>query len=131
MLYIVWSVSNEVGIQILGEQHRGVISIINSYYYFMQEGHGIEMLKATMNMMADYTEVHFRTEEDLMAKADYPGLEEHVRLHKRLIRRTQDIAEDPTFHEDPDTVLKFLKEWWLGHIGREDRKYAPYVKKIM
>ena len=131
MLYIVWKESNDLGIQIIDEQHRGVISIINSYYYFMQEGHGIEMPKATMHMMADYTEVHFRTEEDLMAKADYPGLKEHVRLHKRLTRRTWDIAENPAFHESPDDVLKFLKEWWLGRIGGEDGKYVPYVKKIL
>jgi hemerythrin len=36
-------------------------------------------------------------------------------------------------HDNTDLVtghdlLAFLKDWWLGHIQSEDKKYAPYVE---
>jgi hemerythrin len=27
-------------------------------------------------------------------------------------------------------VLVFLKDWWLGHIQGEDKKYAPYLQAV-
>ncbi len=131
MLYIVWGDNNKLGIPIIDEQHRGIISTINSLYYFVQTGHGHEIIKPTMIMLEQYVDVHFKTEERLMAEASYPALEEHIVLHKKLIEKTKRLSLDASRESDSDSVLKFLREWWLGHINKEDRKYAPFLKKLI
>jgi hemerythrin len=131
ILYIVWSDNNKVGIPIIDEQHRGIISTINSLHYFIQTGHGQEIIKPTMIMLEQYIAVHFKTEEALMAEASYPAFKEHIALHQELVEKTKKLSINMTTNKDSDMVLNFLKEWWLGHINKEDRKYAPFLKKLI
>jgi len=66
-----------------------------------------------------------------MERAGYPDIEDHKALHKELIKKTADISRESVYLKDPDMALKFLRQWWLGHINVEDKKYAPYVRKLM
>jgi len=126
----VWTEKNNLGVPIIDEQHRGIVSTINSFHCFIQEGHGEEALKPTLIILEQYTSIHFRTEEALMKEAGYPDLEDHILLHHGLMKRTKEIVRGAASYKEPEITLKFLKEWWLGHINMEDRKYAPYVKAI-
>ena len=129
MLYIVWSKENELGVPIIDEQHRGIVSTINSFYYFVQQGHGSEALSPTLNILAQYTNLHFKAEEKLMERAKYPALDDHLTLHKELAKKMMILARDLISKEDANSLLSLLKSWWLGHINQEDRKYAFQVKK--
>ena len=128
-LYIVWNDQNSLGIPIIDEQHRGIVSTINSLHYFVKQGQGDEALTPTLSILEQYTKIHFRIEESLMINANYPGFDEHVLLHKDLWKKTIAIAQESKLSKDADAVLNFLKTWWLGHINGEDRKYGPVVKK--
>ena len=128
-LYIVWSGDNDLGVPIIDEQHKGIVSLINSFYYCLQEGHEDEIMAPTLEMLLQYTIVHFRTEQRLMERAGYPGLHQHIRLHEALTGETRRIVQETPARQDADQVLRFLKDWWLGHINTEDRKYAPYLLK--
>ncbi len=131
ILYIVWNERNELGIPIIDEQHRGIVSTINSFHYFIQEKQGIDALKPTMNILEQYTRIHFKTEEAFLKEAGYTGIEVHISLHEGLMKRTREIAREATLYREPEIALKFLKEWWLGHINKEDKQYAPHVKRIL
>ncbi len=133
MLYITWSDKNILGITIIDEQHRGIVTTINSFHYFIQKGCGRDAIKPTLNMLEQYTKLHFQTEETLLEESGYrsfdePWLSRHVNLHKELMRKTIAITRDPKACEDPYIALKFLKTWWLDHINVEDRQYVDYVK---
>ncbi len=130
-LYIVWSDKNRLGIPIVDEQHRGIVSTINSLHYFIQTGQGHEIIRPTMIMLEQYMNIHFQTEEALMAQASYTAFEQHVELHKTLIRKTKELSIDANKNKDSVMVLKFLKEWWLGHINKEDRKNIPCLSKLI
>ena len=130
-LYIVWKDHNDLGISIIDEQHRGIISTINSLYYFIQSGLGEEIIRPTMIMLVEYTNVHFKTEEALMLEAGFPSLKEHLILHKSLLEKTKKLALETPKNKDPERVLSFLKDWWLDHIGTEDKKYAPFLRTII
>ncbi len=84
-----------------------------------------------MTMLEQYTDVHFKTEEALLAEANYPALEEHIVLHKELAKKTKKLSIDANRRKDSDMVLKFLKEWWLGHINKKDRQYTSFLRKLM
>ncbi len=131
VLYIVWSDSNRLGIPIIDEQHRGIVSIINSLHYFIQKGRGEKILQPVLIMLDQHIHIHFETEESLMTEAGYPALENHILLHKELARKTENVSREVNMDKDLDMMLRFLKEWWSDHINKEDRKYAPSVRKLM
>ena len=130
-LYIMWGKKNEIGIPIIDEQHRGVISAINSLYYSIQTGDGDKMIEPTIITLQQYVKVHFKIEEELIKKAKYPYLDEHLSLHEIFVDRIRKLSIVSSKKKDSDMVLKFLKEWWLNHISQEDSKYAPFVKNFL
>jgi hemerythrin len=130
-LYIVWNKENDLGIPIIDEQHRGLVSAINSYHYFIKEGKGVEMVKPIIMTLVQYIDVHFRTEEPLMKDSGYPGYEDHIRLHRKLTLKTENIARESIDTGNAYIALDFLKDWWLNHINSIDRQYVPYVRKML
>jgi len=125
MLYIMWQESNNLGIPIIDEQHRGVVATINTFYYFIQKGMGEEGILPTLKTLRQYMLLHFHTEETLMKDVGYDHLEEHQRQHRELARKTEEIIAAAADRKRVVSALAFLKDWWLQHINVEDRKYAP------
>ena len=58
-ILIVWQPSYDLGIPIIDEQHRGIVTTINSLCYAIQNKHGVEMLKPVIGMVNEYTRIHF------------------------------------------------------------------------
>ncbi len=128
-LYIVWQPSNETGIPIIDEQHRGIVSTINSLHYFIQQGEAATAFEPTMDVLNHYTSLHFLAEEALMRAAGYTDLDEHAKIHNKFMNQFRSLTK---YRPDPDQVdelLVLLKTWWLQHINQEDRKYVAAVKR--
>lgn len=127
-LYIKWNDNYAIGIPIIDEQHRSIVATINSLYYFLRLGQEDKMLDAIVEMLVQYTIIHFRTEETLLDAAGYPEFTGHREMHRELADRTRQIALDSHVRRDGEEVLVFLRSWWLGHINEEDRKYASFIR---
>lgn len=128
-LYIIWQSSNETGIPIIDEQHRGIVSAINSLYYFIRHNDAATAFEPTMNVLTYYTSLHFLTEESILREAGYPELNAHIKLHKNLTDQVNSMAQNRANKYQVNALLPFLKEWWLGHINENDRQYIAIVKK--
>ena len=129
-LLISWTPSNELGIPVLDEQHRGIVSIINSFGFVIQRDQKAEFYVNTIFTMMDcYTKLHFATEEELLSAAGYPDIEDHKKLHITLIKKSFSVAAKSIRLRDPNMYLQFLQEWWLTHINDCDRAYAPFMRK--
>jgi hemerythrin len=130
-LYIVWQPANEIGIPIIDEQHRGVVSAINSLRYCIQSGNATTAYGSTMDLLNYYTRMHFQAEEQLMKEAGYPEVEEHMAHHVKLMEQFVAMTKKAANEDSADDLLVFLKEWWLNHINNEDREYAVCVKRFL
>jgi len=128
-ILIVWEPSYNLGIHIVDEQHRGIVSTINSLYYAIQNRHGNEMLRPVIGMVNDYTRIHFEIEEDFLQKCGYPDLEKHRSLHKELTEALSHTSKDSIWNKDPQEFLAFLKDWWINHICKEDQAFNQYLSK--
>lgn len=126
-LYIAWNDSNCIGIPIIDEQHRSIVSIINSIHYFIEKHRELDVLESVIDMMVQYTVIHFTTEEAMLKEAGYSAIEEHALLHEQLIRQLKAVSYEATEDCDVGPLLKLLKAWWLSHINHEDRKYVPFM----
>ena len=128
-ILIHWKPSYELGIPIIDDQHRGVVTIINSLHYGMQNKHGESIIRPIIHMIQEYTRIHFELEEDFLAKCYFPDLDSHQLLHKELIGDLLHTGRESAFVRDPFKFLDFLKKWWIDHICNKDRQFRDFLLK--
>ena len=88
-----------------------------------------EYISYSLNQLVQYTNQHFKDEENYMLKYDFPGYKNHKRSHDRL-RKNLDKLVCRYQLEGPCVLLPlvdFLEIWWESHILNEDRRYAEYI----
>ena len=131
-LLIVWKVDEyNLGIPIIDEQHRGIVTTINSLHYGMQNKHARDVLAPVVDMVTEYTRLHFILEEEFLAKYEFPTIKQHRQLHFELTTELSKVGKDSLWHQDPYEFLEFLKKWWVDHICEEDRKFHDHLLKIL
>jgi hemerythrin-like metal-binding protein len=128
-MLIVWNESFLTGIDIIDEQHRGIVSIINSLH-FSQALPEASFLEPTAEMIMGYTKIHFSTEIMLLKEAAYPGLREQERRHEQLIAEADRLLQACLKEGgDPGAFMDFLKEWWQVHIIHEDMAFSGFMRE--
>ena len=128
---IKWGESFEIGISVIDEQHKRLVAMVNELYRKLRDGATLEDLRGLLNELIDYTATHFRTEEELFEKYDYPEKEVHRKIHEKLVEKVLDYqrrveAGEPGLAYE---LLTFLKDWLSNHICVTDKKYGPYLKE--
>ena len=128
-VFIVWKPEFNLGIPILDEHHRGIVSIINSLHFAMQNNYVQDMLSPIVEMMHDYTRIHFQIEEIFHGMTDYPNAKKHHELHLELSTKLKKLGRDSLLNRDSHHLMDFLKQWWINHIRIEDFKFRNHVFK--
>ncbi|HEY5993953.1 MAG TPA: bacteriohemerythrin [Gallionellaceae bacterium] len=130
MAYMQWTEDLETGIQVIDDQHKRIIGYINELHHASETGSAAEV-KEVLEGLLDYTVTHFQFEEELQAKAGYPFLKAHQRVHEIFMKRIATFRERANKGENiiPE-LLSMLKVWLSSHIKGDDRDYVESVKKI-
>ena len=129
-LLIVWNEAYNTGIKIIDEQHRGIVSIINSLHHDLFVRDDESLLRPTAEMIMGYTKIHFTNEIEMLTESDCPRLREHQSRHDHLIAEADRIFLKCLKEGGEATpFLNFLKEWWVVHITREDMGYREHLIK--
>jgi len=128
--FIKWKNSFSVGIDIIDEDHKKLLGMINQLQTAAHYQTDDSLIESTLNELIDYTKYHFSREEQLMKNNNYPDYEAHKKQHEDMVRQiTQFVNEyrvDKT--RTVDNVILFLKTWLINHINGSDQKYSPYIK---
>ena len=129
MPLMMWSNDYSVHIEIVDEQHRKIIELINRLHDAMKLGKGKDTLGKTLSELVDYTSYHFNEEEELFKVYGYPDYPPHKREHDALTRQVLNLKErfasGNTFLSN-ETLL-FLKDWLNDHILGVDKKYSSFM----
>jgi hemerythrin len=128
-VFIAWKSEYDLGISIIDEQHRGIVTIINSLFYSMQNKHEVDILTPVYGMINEYTLIHFKIEENFMKKYAYPEFIKHNEFHNELIDKLNKVGKKSLHQHDPKEFFDFLKGWWINHICNEDRAFLEYLLK--
>jgi len=131
MAFMQWSGRLSVGIEVIDDQHKKLVSIVNRLYDAMKRGKGNDILSGILSELIEYTNYHFTTEETLMRDNAYPGYQAHKSSHSMLVEKVMDLDLDLKAGKFALSVqvFNFLKDWLVNHIQREDKKYAPFLTK--
>jgi hemerythrin len=130
---VEWDDKYSVGIQLIDDQHKELVTLTNTLYRGCRTG--VETAKTyfmgAIHGAVEYVKYHFAVEEKLMEGFDYPILDAHKREHREFIRKIfQDVK---SFQEGkkfvPNTFVRYLKDWILSHIAVMDKKYMEYIQE--
>ena len=128
-----WCKEMECGIQIIDEQHQELFRIIREIEQLIMSGCKHVTPKQLLDIVCElreYITYHFYTEENLMAKYQYPKLAIHMAQHMDLKEYILKI-DLPALAKAPLEVLTGLKEhmqeYLFNHILQEDRDLCIYL----
>ena len=129
MPLVTWDKSYSVSVQKFDQQHQKLFDLLNKLYEAMKKGHGQEIVQYTVRELSTYTLTHFRAEEEVLRKTNYPGLAAHQAEHQKFVAQVSQFAEQLKAGKVTSsiTVLTFLKDWLAKHIQQTDRSYAAYL----
>jgi hemerythrin-like metal-binding protein len=129
--YVEWKDSFSVGNEQIDSQHKEMFGLLNNLHELLQNGRHGKRTAEIIEEVQQYAKRHFTCEETLMAECGYPQLDEHKKAHEefsshinQFSKRAEESKEDVTLK-----LFLYLKDWWLDHITKMDKEYAPFLAK--
>lgn len=124
---IKWKKEYSVGVKMFDEQHQVFFGIINNLYDAIIARRDQEALDDIFQSLFQYTDFHFKSEEQYFDMFDYDHAEEHRRAHEILLRSVAELREkqENGQMESSYELLDFLEDWLVEHIMGMDKQYGP------
>lgn len=131
MSVIQWTSELDTGHPVIDGQHKRLIALVSELYSAIENHRSAHIIERALDEVTAYTASHFDTEERLMKKANYPGLEAHKILHDDLNQKAKLIVKSYKSGSISlsETLPKFLSDWVQNHILRDDLAFAAYLRK--
>jgi hemerythrin len=128
MAFLTWDDTLDVGVAVFNEDHRRLVGLVNELHAGIVSGLGISQMTYVLNGLVEYTRTHFKREEDLMAKHDYPGLKAHRREHYELMVQVSEFQGRLKEGKASFTLelMSFLRDWLMNHIRGTDMNYRDF-----
>lgn len=131
---LVWRQDICVGDDGIDNDHKRLISIINSAEDVINGSGSRRDLERVLAQLDQYTKEHFAREEELQRRVGYPFHEAHVLEHKNLIRTLTEIRSRVSGAKDAysyEKVLKglvdLLEDWLMNHVMLHDLRMRAFV----
>ena len=129
MALLLWQDNLNTGIQVIDDQHRRIVEMINQLHA-AQTGGSQLVVAEVIDELVDYTMSHFAFEEELMEEAGYPFCAAHKRVHEVFGKRVSEYRMRFQSGEDvTDELRNMLSRWLFNHIRGDDNAYAEHVNR--
>lgn len=119
------------GVEEMDSEHAQLIEKAEGLMQAYQDGNTEEEMTQMLMFLAEYTSMHFKNEEALMASYNYPDLETHKTIHESFKSEVSDLIED--IKENGLTAQSRIQmthlttNWIHEHIGGMDKDVALYI----
>ncbi len=130
MSEIVWKEIYSIGIEKIDEQHRELFNLVGKISDFSSIKTLI--MSDLVDELRNYTQMHFKTEEDLMTKYDYPKLKEHQIEHKEFVKKVESMIDESksSLYIYTAALSDFIKGWLITHTLGTDLEFGQYLKML-
>lgn len=133
MALIIWNTAYSVGVDVLDADHIMIASLINHMDDAKQSGTDEAAINSILHTLIMQAHDHFRREEALMAAANYPQLDRHIREHRVVEDQLTELYDEYRRTPDPDISQEFmelLNFWLIEHILKVDKHYEPFLRAV-
>jgi len=126
-----WRDEYSVNINRFDNHHRQLFQMTNELYKAVDSKKEKKVIETVFRFLIEYSEYHFKYEEEVMTQYKFPELEQHKQRHKQLLNQVIKLKEGFKSRDiEIDTeLIEFLKSWIIDHILDEDRKYTPFLNE--
>jgi methyl-accepting chemotaxis protein/hemerythrin len=126
---MTWTDGLSVGVGLIDEQHKVLLSLINELHAAMRARKSDAVLISVVERLKEYTVKHFGQEEEYFDRYGYPESAQHKEAHRKLVQQVLEFEAGLKSGKAKVTmdIMRFLKDWLVGHIMGTDRKYGPFL----
>jgi len=125
--HLVWDPKYTVHVEELDAQHQKLFHITNNILDLYENGSG-ELLPS-LQALIEYLCTHFRSENAVMIKTNYPDYEEQNSQHYEFICTMENFLKNYK-ESDKDLagkMLAYLHGWVYSHTVNLDLKYGQHL----
>ena len=127
---VQWSKELETVHPIIDGQHKRLLTLLSELAIILENHRPSVMVERAFTEVMNYALLHFSTEEKIMEKARYSGLEQHKALHAELANKAQRIMQA---YKSGGIVLTttlsdFFSEWETKHIKESDMAAVEWLR---
>jgi hemerythrin len=125
-----WSPAISVNVKVIDDQHKKLFEILNRALLKKERGANRDEMIDVLRELVDYSDYHFRTEDNYMLDNNYPLFQNHRREHGQYLRKLGALIETYEKAEAglADDISTFLEKWLLAHVSESDLRYARYFR---
>jgi hemerythrin len=120
-----WNDDLSVNVELLDNQHKYLIDIINKLIDYLGQNPEKEMLNSIIEDLILYKKTHFLTEEKYFEEFKFEGAAEHIDAHKyfndHLVELQRQYSNDAIALGF--ALVDFLEDWLVEHLMTMDHKY--------
>ncbi len=131
MTTLTWNHACSVGVRAINDQHGILMDALNELRDAAGRGGGREQVSELLDRLIEFTRMHFASEEQLMQRSGFPGLEEHRKQHQRLMAQILEAAHRLQHgeHAAIGSLVSFLGAWHVKHTELLDRPCAAWLNE--
>jgi hemerythrin-like metal-binding protein len=130
MDFFKWKESFNIGVAEIDRQHRSFLEYLNDCHHHLSGNRGAAIDPVLVEKLKAYAANHFHYEEALMRSAEFPRIELHEKQHRFFESQISelDAVRQESGERPPQSVLAFLRDWFLNHILEQDKRISKYLK---
>ncbi|MDR4508031.1 MAG: bacteriohemerythrin [Candidatus Brocadiaceae bacterium] len=127
-----WKDEFSVNVAEFDSHHKQLVVMINELHDAMTGGKGKQVLGEILQKLVNYCAFHFKAEEQLFQKHDYPDYKEHKGKHDNMANKVLALQKDFQAGKAAITleVSNFLRDWLNKHILQTDKKYCEFFNSV-
>lgn len=122
-----------IGIGEIDDQHAIFFKILNDLNEAIQKHEEKQCINEIMERLIEYTEFHFKHEENYFEKFDYEDRERHCEQHRIFIKKLEnflpELEQKGHIREMALILYDELYSWFVNHILYVDLEYAKLFKE--
>lgn len=124
---LIWRESWLLGIDLLDDEHREMVRLINR---LLDETDGSPVTERLDHLIA-HLRRHFDTEEVFLRAIDYPETDAHCREHAMQLAEFVDLRRSVSRGgasvlgpEDRDSI----RHWFFNHVVAQDQRFGQFYR---
>lgn len=132
-MYFAWKEEYSVNIKEIDEQHKKLFEIgrrVSNMIFSNSNSYSNEDIISIFHDLKNYTEFHFRFEEELLREHGYAHFESHKNEHEMLVERIRKMEVNISENIEKVTLTELINiifDWISKHILKGDKKYMDLL----
>ncbi len=129
MQRMIWTANCRMGFEEVDSQHRLLYAIANELLEIENPASQEQEIKYLLRHLRTYIDSHFKSEEELMAQHNYPGLSTHKQKHEKIILEMKEaLTSSKSLTQLKNQLEDLLIGWIQSHILIEDKRFSDWAK---